>query len=63
MYLWGIAGDIQFNKDFMEKCLLKKPTKVSFRGDSGTGSLSHRRRSTTNMDESQVIIEDLKLGE
>ena len=47
----------------MEKCLLKKPTKVSFRGDSGTGSLSHRRRSTTNMDESQVIIEDLKLGE
>jgi alpha-tubulin suppressor-like RCC1 family protein len=30
-YLWGICGDIQYGKEFMEKCLLKKPTKILFR--------------------------------
>jgi hypothetical protein len=50
----------------MEKCLLKRPTKISFRGGQSSetsGSLSHRRRSNANLDESVVIIEDLKLGE
>ena len=61
VFLWGISGDIQQSKDFMEKCLLKKPTKISFRSDQG--SLSHRRRSGINQDESSVIIDDLKLGE
>jgi hypothetical protein len=48
----------------MEKSLLKKPTKISFRSD---GSLSHRRRSGVNIDDSSpssnVAIEDIKLGE
>jgi len=70
VYLWGISGDIQYSKEYMEKCLLKRPTKISFRlssssgGDSG--SLSHRRRSNVNLDDSVmsvVIVEDLKLGE
>lgn len=30
VYLWGITGDIQYSKEFMEKSLLKKPTKISF---------------------------------
>jgi hypothetical protein len=67
VYLWGITGDIQYSKEFMEKSLLKKPTKISFRVSEG--SLSHRRRSGLgNLDDSspnssQVVIEDLKLGE
>lgn len=64
VYLWGITGDIQYSKEFMEKSLLKKPTKISFRSD---GSLSHRRRSGVNIDDSSpssnVAIEDIKLGE
>jgi len=54
----------------MEKCLLKRPTKISFRSAavSGgeSGSLSHRRRSNVNLDDSVmsvVIIDDIKLGE
>jgi hypothetical protein len=53
----------------MEKCLLKRPTKISFRSASvsgDSGSLSHRRRSNVNLDDSVmsvVIVEDLKLGE
>lgn len=49
----------------MEKCLLKRPSRISFRGSEGaSGSLSHRRRSNANiMDDSGVVIEDLKLGE
>ena len=54
----------------MDKCLLKKATKISFRVVAGSGadsgSLSHRRRSNVNMDDSAmsvVIIEDIKLGE
>jgi alpha-tubulin suppressor-like RCC1 family protein len=48
----------------MEKCLLKRPTRISFRaGEGNTGSLSHRRRSNATMDDSGIIIEDLKLGE
>jgi len=31
VYLWGICGDIQYSKEFMDKCLLKKPTKVIFK--------------------------------
>ena len=31
VYLWGITGDIQYSKEFMEKCLLKRPAKISFR--------------------------------
>jgi len=66
LYLWGITGDIQYSKEFMEKSLLKKPTKISFRGSDG--SLSHRRRSGVNIDDSSpsssnVVIEDLRLGE
>jgi alpha-tubulin suppressor-like RCC1 family protein len=65
VYLWGIAGDIQYSKELMEKSLLKKPTKISFR--SSDGSLSHRRRSGVNIDDSSassgIVIEDLKLGE
>jgi len=34
VYLWGIAGDIQQSKEFMDKCLLKKPTKVQFKNQS-----------------------------
>lgn len=46
VYLWGITGDIQHSKDFMEKCLMKIPTRISFRGsDSSNGNVSHRRRS------------------
>lgn len=51
----------------MEKCLLKRPTKISFRSaGQEPGSLSHRRRSNVALDDSVmsiVIIEDLKLGE
>lgn len=62
VYLWGVAGDVQFSKEYMEKCLLKKPTKISFRGDGQ--ALSHRRRSNPTLDDSgTVFIEDLKLGE
>lgn len=65
VFLWGITGDIQFSKEFMDKCLLKRPTKISFRsqGSESSGSLSHRRRSNVNLDDSVVMIEDLKLGE
>jgi alpha-tubulin suppressor-like RCC1 family protein len=47
VYLWGITGDIQYSKEFMEKCLMKKPTKVSFKNsaDANNGNVSHRRRS------------------
>lgn len=50
----------------MDKCLLKKPTKITFRNQSGdvspnNGSVSHRRRSGVQDD--TVIIDDLKLGE
>lgn len=45
----------------MEKCLLKKPTKISFKGTENNGNVSHRRRS--NVQEDNVYIEDLKLGE
>jgi len=49
----------------MEKCLLKRPAKISFKlGGSTQDSLSHRRRSNVNLDESvMVVIDDLKLGE
>ena len=64
VYLWGIAGDIQYSKELMEKSLLKKPTKISFR--SSDGSLSHRRRSGVNIDDSSassgVVIEDFEYG-
>lgn len=66
VYLWGITGDIQVSKEFMEKCLVRKPTKVTFRGGpSDSGSLSHRRRSGVPSDDSSsvILIEDLKLGE
>lgn len=66
VYLWGITGDIQYSKEFMEKCLIKKPTKISFRGgqpDAGNGNVSHRRRSNAQEDQGNVMIEDLKLGE
>lgn len=47
----------------MEKCLLKRPTKITFR-DSSSGGLSHRRRSNATMDDSSaIVIDDLKLGE
>jgi alpha-tubulin suppressor-like RCC1 family protein len=63
VYLWGITGDVQYSKEFMEKCLLKRPTRIQFR-ESNSGSLSHRRRSNATMDDSSsVVIEDLKLGE
>ena len=65
VYLWGIAGDIQFSKDFMEKCLLKKPTRITFKADSANnGNISHRRRSNAIEDaSSSVVIDDIKLGE
>src|SRR4051794_32326895 len=51
----------------MEKCLLKKPTKVSFKNSgensASNGNLSHRRRSTTMDDGSSIVIDDIKLGE
>lgn len=51
----------------MEKCLLKKPTRISFKavGDNSNGaSLSHRRRSNVGgQDDIVVAVEDLKLGE
>ena len=31
VFLWGITGDIQYSKEFMEKCLLKRPAKISFK--------------------------------
>jgi len=65
VYLWGITGDIQHNKDFMEKCLLRKPTRIAFKSEGG--NLSHRRRSAVNIDDpsagSNIAIDDLKLGE
>lgn len=67
VYLWGITGDIQFSKEFMDKCLIKKPTKISFRGSLAdpvnNGNVSHRRRSNAQDDQGNVLIEDLKLGE
>jgi len=47
----------------MEKCLLKKPTKISFKNADGGGSLSHRRRSTASLEDSAIFIEDIRLGE
>jgi alpha-tubulin suppressor-like RCC1 family protein len=32
VYLWGIVGDFRHSKEFFEKCFLKKPTKISFKG-------------------------------
>lgn len=50
----------------MEKCLLKKPTRISFRNAAASsdnnGNVSHRRRSGAQ-DEGTVTIEDIKLGE
>ena len=48
----------------MEKCLLKRPTKISFRNsiDANNGNVSHRRRSNVQEDQN-IVIEDLKLGE
>ena len=43
VYLWGIVGDIQYNKEMMEKSIFRKPTKISFGNSSG--SLSNRRSS------------------
>lgn len=64
VYLWGIAGDVSYNKEFLDKCLLKRPTKISFK-DNSSGGLSQRRRSNASgIDDSQsVIIEEIKLGE
>ena len=46
----------------MEKCLLKKPTKIIFKAViDNSGNSSHRRRSAA--DESIVVIDDLKLGD
>ena len=42
----------------MEKSLIRKPTKISFKEN---GSASHRRRSTVA--DENAIIEDLKMGE
>ena len=50
VYLWGITGDIQYSKEFMERCLMKKPTRISFRGANASGDVSHRRRSNTQED-------------
>jgi alpha-tubulin suppressor-like RCC1 family protein len=48
----------------MEKCLLKTPTKISFKSAVDSGNVSHRRRSTAQDDgTSHIFIEDLKLGE
>lgn len=70
VYLWGISGDIQYSKEFMDKSLLKKPTKILFRSQVDAqnpgGNMSHRRRSTAPISEefqSNIVIEDLKLGE
>lgn len=65
VFLWGIAGDIQHSKEHMEKCLLRKPTKISFKnaadGSSYNGGTSQRRVS--NIHDEGIFIEDLKLGE
>jgi alpha-tubulin suppressor-like RCC1 family protein len=65
VYLWGITGDIQYSKEFMDKCLIKKPTKISFRGspDANNGNVSHRRRSNAADEQGNVVVEDIKLGE
>lgn len=65
VYLWGIAGDVNYNKEFLDKCLLKRPTKINFK-DNSSGGLSHRRKSNANgMDDSSLnlAIEDIRLGE
>jgi alpha-tubulin suppressor-like RCC1 family protein len=64
VYLWGISGDIQQGKEYMDRCLLKTPTKISFKNSGDNGNVSHRRRSTAQDDgSSSIFIEDLKLGE
>jgi hypothetical protein len=50
VYLWGISGEIQNGKENINKGILKKPTKISFKGsvsndNSNNGNVSHRRRS------------------
>ena len=70
LYLWGITGDIQYSKEYMEKCLLKKPTKIQFKvqsdsqGNAG-GNMSHRRRSAVSGEDLgiNIVIDDIKLGE
>lgn len=64
VYLWGIIGDIQQNKESMEKFVYKKPTKVSFKASlnvDNNGNTSHRRRS--GVEDNSVIIDDIKLGD
>ena len=62
VYLWGITGDIQYSKESMEKFLLKEPTKIVIKNNEG--NVSHRRRSTSqDIQSSNVVIEDIKLGE
>ena len=54
----------------MDKCLLKKPTKIPFKNQNldmaNQGNMSHRRRSaaaTEDLQSANIIIDDLKLGE
>lgn len=65
VYLWGIIGDIQQSKENMDKAILKKPLKISFKSanDPNNGSMSHRRRSNVAEDASSVFIDDIRLGE
>lgn len=62
VFLWGIVNDFQQNKDFIEKCILKKPTKIQFKSVD-PGSVSNRRRQSAVEESNSVYVEDLKLGE
>lgn len=73
VYVWGLTGDIQTNKELvLEKCLLKKPTHISLKnfvevtGNNNAGNSTHRRKSTQQEESangSSPQIEELKMGE
>jgi alpha-tubulin suppressor-like RCC1 family protein len=54
VYLWGITSDISYSLEMKEKCLLKKPTLISFINESDEIIRGKDREPT---------ITDLKLGE
>lgn len=54
VYLWGITSDISYSLEMKEKCLMKKPTLISFNNESD-GIIRGKEKEPT--------ITDLKLGE
>lgn len=72
VYVWGLSGEVSSKQNaekLFEKCLFKKPTKISFkhcieRDPGSSGSQSNRRKSSDGDPSTQsAVIEDIKMGE